>query len=163
MIFFILFQSIEDIQKKYLKIKYLRASYIQTIKTKQGSSITYKGYLTYNAPDILEFHSIEPEEQKIIFNDTTIITIIANDTSIQIIPKSMTFNPYYFLTEGYKNYKTELKRNGDYIDIFLSSDRMFYSSVHFRLRKIDYALIKIRANDINGMEYELELKDIIQR
>lgn len=163
MIFFILSQSIEDVQKKYLKIKYLRASFIQTIKTKQGSSITYKGYLTYSAPSMLEFHTVEPEEQKIIFNDTIVITIVANDTSFQTIAKSMTFNPYYFLTEGYKNYKSELKKSGDYIDIFLNSDIMFYNSVQFRLRKNDYALVKVKANDINGMEYELELKDIIQR
>ncbi|MCS7245840.1 MAG: outer membrane lipoprotein carrier protein LolA [candidate division WOR-3 bacterium] len=163
MIIFILSQSIEDIQKKYLKIKYLRASYVHTTKTKQGNSITYKGYLTYSAPSTLEFHTTEPEEQKIIFKDTMIITIIANDTTIQTIPKDMIFNPYYFLIEGYKNYKSELRKDENYIDIFLNSDRMFYKNVHFRLRKNDYALIKVKANDINGMEYEFELKDIIQK
>jgi len=162
MIFIILNQSINEIQQAYLKLKYLKADFIQTIKTKEGNSISYEGYLEYKSPNELTFYIKEPIEQSIKLKDSLFITIMGNDTDIRIMPKNSMFNPYYFLTEGFKLYKTEIKNYSDKIEILLNSDKNFYSNVKFILNKKDYNLLSVQAIDIYGVEYELKLKNIIK-
>ncbi|MEO0144174.1 MAG: outer membrane lipoprotein carrier protein LolA [candidate division WOR-3 bacterium] len=159
---FLLISQISEIQNKYLKIKYLKADFTQTIK--QGeNTITQKGYLEYKSPNELKFYIKEPQEQQIIFKDSFMITIFGKDTFKRTLPQNSMFNPYYFLTDGIKFYKSELKKINNKIQIDLSADTLFYQKIQFILEANTYKLLKIKAFDNAGFEYEVNLSNIIEK
>lgn len=163
MLFFIFNQLEKEIQKKYLTINYLKANFIQIIKyPSRNDSVLLSGYLVYKSPSELTFN-INETKSKIVLKDTIMITIQNYDTSIQILPKSYMFNPYYFLTEGIKLYKSEFKRFSDKIEINLLSDTSFYKDIKFTLSSKDYSILSVKAIDIYGVIYELKLGNIEQK
>lgn len=163
MLFFLFNQLEKEIQKKYLSINYLKASFIQIIKyPSRSDSILFSGYLVYKSPSELTFN-INETKSKIILKDTIMMTIQNSDTSIQILPKNYMFNPYYFLSEGIKAYKSEFKKLNDKIEVNLTSDTLFYKDIKFVLNSKDYSILSVKAVDIYGVIYELKLKDIEQR
>ncbi len=159
----LLFFQISEIQNKYLKLKYLKADFVQTIKNLDGNSISYSGYITYNAPNELKFFIKNPTEQSIVIKDSLMITIMGSDSQIQVLPKDFIFNPYYFLKEGFKVYKNEVKSDENKIFIKLTSDNLFYKSILFTFQKNDYKLLNVLAYDIYGNEYEMKLYNIIEK
>ncbi|MEO0203035.1 MAG: hypothetical protein ABIL37_04865 [candidate division WOR-3 bacterium] len=161
---FLIISQISEIQNKYLKIKYLKADFVQTIKNVQdGSTILYKGYLEYKAPVELTFYIKEPQLQQITFKDSLMIIISGKDTFKQVLPRSSIFNPYYFLTEGIKSYKSEIKKLNNNLQIDLISDTLFYKNINFILEDKSYKLLKVKALDISGFEYEINLSNIVEK
>lgn len=163
MLFFLINQLEKEIQRKYLTINYLKASFIQIIKyPSRSDSILFSGYLVYKSPGELTFN-INETKSKIILKDTIMMTIQNHDTSIQILPKNYMFNPYYFLTEGIKAYRSEFKKLNDKVEINLLSDTSFYKDIRFVLSSKDYSILSVKAVDIYGVIYELRLKNIEQK
>jgi hypothetical protein len=163
MLFFLINQLEKEIEKKYLSINYLKANFIQIIKyPSRKDSIILSGYLVYKSPSELTFN-INETKSKIILKDTFMITIQNHDTSIQVVPKNYMFNPYYFLTEGIKAYKSEFKKFNDKVEINLLSDTLFYKDIKLTLSSKDYSILSVKAIDIYGVIYELKLKDIEQK
>jgi len=163
MLFFLINQLEKEIQRKYLTINYLKASFIQIIKyPSRSDSILFSGYLVYKSPSELTFN-INETKSKIILKDTIMMTIQNHDTSIQILPKNYMFNPYYFLTEGIKAYRSEFKKLNDKVEINLLSDTSFYKDIRFVLSSKDYSILSVKAVDIYGVIYELRLKNIEQK
>jgi len=163
MLFFLINQLEKEIQRKYLTINYLKASFIQIIKyPSRSDSVLFSGYLVYKSPGELTFN-INETKSKIILKDTIMMTIQNHDTSIQILPKNYMFNPYYFLTEGIKAYRSEFKKLNDKVEINLLSDTSFYKDIRFVLSSKDYSILSVKAVDIYGVIYELRLKNIEQK
>jgi len=163
MLFFLINQLEKEIQRKYLTINYLKASFIQIIKyPSRSDSVLFSGYLVYKSPSELTFN-INETKSKIILKDTIMMTIQNHDTSIQILPKNYMFNPYYFLTEGIKAYRSEFKKLNDKVEINLLSDTSFYKDIRFVLSSKDYSILSVKAVDIYGVIYELRLKNIEQK
>ncbi len=159
----LLFSQISEIQNKYLNLKYLKADFTQTIKNPDGNSISYSGYLIYSAPNELKFFIKNPTEQTIVIRDSLMITILGSDSQIQVLPKDFIFNPYYFLKEGFKVYKSGVKSDGNKIFVNLTSENLFYKSIQFTFQKNDYKLLNILAYDSYGNEYEMKLFNIFER